>query len=78
LKGIHRGDERGFAGGPPSGEACGEKSSKACEEEAPRIDCDIGHAEENVVGSDGGGDGVEKSTGDLKAEKNSKARTEER
>ena len=78
MKGIHGGDERGFAGGPPSCEACGEKSSKACEEEAPRIDCDIGHAEENVVGSDGGGDGVEKSTGDLKAEKNSKARTEER
>ena len=54
MEGIHGGDERGFAGGPPSGEACGEKSSKACEEEAPRIDCDIGHAEKNVVGSDGG------------------------
>jgi len=72
LEGIHGGDERGFAGGPPSGEACGEKSSKACEEEAPRIDCDIGHAEKNVVGSDGGGDGLKKSAGDLEAEKNSK------
>ena len=72
MEGINGGDKRSFAGGPPSGEACGEKSSKACEEETPRIECDIGHAEENVVGSDGGGDGMEKSTGDLEAEKNSK------
>lgn len=71
MEGIDRGDERGFAGGPPSGESCGDKARKACEEEARWIDDNFLHGEQDIVGGDGGGDGVEKSAGDLEAEEDS-------
>ena len=72
MESIDRGDEGGFAGGPPGGESCGDKSRKTCEEEACWINNNFLHGEQDIVGGDGGGDGVKKSASDLKAEENSK------
>jgi len=65
-----------LAGGPPSGKGCGEKASQAGSEETPWVHHNFLHGEKNVVGGDRGGDRLEKSAGDLKADKNPDCRTE--
>jgi hypothetical protein len=65
-----------LAGGPPSGKGCGEKASQAGSEETPWVHDDVLQGEKNVVGGDRGGDRLEESAGDLKAEKNPDCGTE--
>jgi hypothetical protein len=64
-----------LAGGPPGGEGCGEKAREAGSEETPWVHYDVLHGEKNVVGGDRGGDRLEESAGDLKADKNPDCRT---
>ena len=71
LKCIDRGDERGLAGGPPCGQGGGEKACETGSKEAPGVDHDLLHREEDVVRGNGGGDRLKEGAGDLEAEKDS-------
>jgi len=64
-----------LAGGPPGGEGCGEKAREAGSEETPWVHYDVLHGEKNVVGGDRGGDRLEESASDLKAENDPDCRT---
>lgn len=71
MKCIDRRDERGLAGGPPCGQGGGEKACETGRKEAPGVDHDLLHREEDVVRGNGGGDRLKKGAGDLEAEKDS-------
>ena len=77
MKGIDRRDEGSLACGPPGGEGSGDESGEAGPEEAPGIDHNVPHGEEDIVGGDGGRDRLEKGSGDLEAEEDAQGRSDE-
>lgn len=66
-----------MAGGPPSGAARGEESGETRGEQAPWVDHNFLHGEEDVMGGDGRGDGLEERARHLQAEKNTKGGAEQ-
>ncbi len=65
-----------MAGGPPCSESRGEKARETGSEKTPWVHDDFLHGEKNVVGGYRGGDRLEKSAGDLKAENDPDCGTE--
>ena len=77
LQGINGRDEGGLSCRPPSGEGSGDESREASTDQAPRIDHDVPHGEQDIVGGDGRSDRLKKGSGDLQAEEDTQGGSEE-